>query len=103
MVSFRFNSLAMRSSPQVRILCGHLSDESPQVPRQGRSANRPGFPAPEKPKSLAVPAQERFGLDVHQGTTPKENAAQDHHDQPSRIIGSASPHIPLLEQGELFA
>src|SRR5215471_8785482 len=56
------------------ILCGHLADESAQILGDLRSAHRPGLPAPEEAESLAVPAKEGIGLDVHQGVTPKEHA-----------------------------
>ena len=48
-----------------RILCGHLPDESAQILGDSRSAYRPGFPAPEETESLAVPAEEGIGFDVH--------------------------------------
>src|SRR5262249_61907817 len=47
-------------------------------------------------------ADERIGLDVHQGVTPREQAAQNYHNQPSGIIGPVWLHLPLLEQGELL-
>ena len=49
-----------------------------------------------------MPAEEGIGLDVDQGVTPREHAPQNHHDQPSRIIGSVWLQA-LLEQGELVA
>src|SRR5215470_1610771 len=49
-----------------RILGGHLADESAQIFEDLRSANRSGFPAPEETESLAAPAEERIGLDIHQ-------------------------------------
>ena len=68
-----------------------------------RSANRSGFPAPEETESLAVPTEEGIGLDVHQGVRPREQATQNYHNQPSGIIGAVRLHLPLLEQGKLFA
>ena len=65
-------------------------------------ANRSGFPAPEETESLAVPTGEGIKLDVHQGVAPREQAAQNYHNQPSGIIGAVWLHLPLLEQGELF-
>ncbi len=50
-----------------------------------------------------MPADERIGLDVHQGVTPREHAAQNHHQEPSGIIGPVWPHLALLEQRELFS
>jgi hypothetical protein len=50
-----------------------------------------------------VPTDEGIGLDVHQGVTPREQAAQNYHNQPSGIIGAVWLHLPLLEQSELFA
>ena len=50
-----------------------------------------------------MPTDEGIGLDVHQGVTPREHVAQNHHDQPSGIIGQVWLHLALLEQGELFA
>jgi len=49
-----------------------------------------------------VPTDEGIGLDVHQGVTPREHVAQNHHDQPSGIIGQVWLHLALLEQRELF-
>jgi hypothetical protein len=49
-----------------------------------------------------VPTDERVGLDVHQGVTPGEQAAQNYHNQPSGIIGTVWLELALLEQGELF-
>src|SRR5262249_24017618 len=81
-----------------RILCGHFLNESAQVLGDARSANRSGFPAPEETESLAVPAEEGIGLDVHQGVTPGEQATQNYHNQPSGIIGAVWLHLPLLKQ-----
>ena len=50
-----------------------------------------------------MPADERIGFDVHQGVTPREHAAQNHHQEPSGIIGPVWLQLPLLEQGELLA
>src|SRR5215831_6067287 len=71
-----------------RILCGHPPDESGQILGDLRSAHRPGFPAPEETESLAVPAKEGIGLDVHQGVTPTEHAPQNDHNQPCGIVGA---------------
>jgi hypothetical protein len=49
-----------------------------------------------------VPTEERVGLDVHQGVTPREQAAQNYHTQPSGIIGAVWLHLTLLEKGELL-
>jgi hypothetical protein len=102
MFSFRFNSLAMRSSPQVGF-SEAVSRMPPQILGDSRSANRPGFPAPEEPESLAVPVEEGIGLDVHQGGTPREHAAQNHHDQASGVMCPVRFHLALLKQRELFA
>jgi len=85
------------------ILCGHLADESAQILGDLRSAHRPGLPAPEEAESLAVPAKEGIGLDVHQGVTPEEHAPQNDHNQSRGIVGPVWLYLPLLEQGELFA
>jgi hypothetical protein len=50
-----------------------------------------------------VPTDEGIGLNVHQGVTPREQATQNYHNQPSGIISAVWLHLPLLEQGELFA
>ena len=50
-----------------------------------------------------MPADERIGLDVHQGVTPREHAAQNHHKEPGGIIGPVWLDLPLLEQRELFS
>ena len=50
-----------------------------------------------------MPTDERVRLDVHQGVTPREQAAENYHNQPSGIIGTVWFHLPLLEQNELFA
>ena len=49
-----------------------------------------------------MPTDEGIGLDVHQGVTPGEQAAQNYHNQPSGIISALWLHLALLEQGELF-
>jgi hypothetical protein len=54
-------------------------------------------------ESFPVPADERIGFDVHQGGTPREHAAQNHHKESSGIIGPVWLHLPLLEQRELFS
>ena len=56
------------------ILCGYLLNESAQVLGDARSANWPGFPAPEETESLAVPAVEGIRLEVDQGAPPREHA-----------------------------
>jgi hypothetical protein len=50
-----------------------------------------------------VPADERIGLDVHQGVTPREHATQNHHKEPSGIIGPVWLDLALLEKRELFS
>ena len=50
-----------------------------------------------------MPTDERIWLDVHQGVTPREHAAQNYHNQPSGIIGPVWLYLPLVEQGELFS
>jgi len=62
-----------------------------------------GRPAPEETESLAVPAEEGAGLEVHQGATPREHAAQNDHNQPRRIVGAVWLDVALLEAGELLA
>jgi hypothetical protein len=57
----------------------------------------------QKTESLAVPAEEGIGFDVHQGITPREHAPQNDHSQPRRIVGAVWLDLALLEQGELFA
>src|SRR5215469_1826998 len=86
-----------------RILCGHLPDESAQILGDLRSANGPRFPAPEETESLAVPAKEGIGFDVHQGVTPREHAPQNDHNEPRGIVGTVWLDFALLEQGELLA
>ena len=86
-----------------RVFRGHLSDESPQVFGYSRSANRPRFPAPQQTESFPVPADEPIGFDVHQGVTPREHAAQNHHQEPSGIIGPVWLQLPFLEQRELLS
>jgi hypothetical protein len=49
-----------------------------------------------------VPTEERVGLDVHQGVTPREQAAQNYHTQASGIIGAVWLHLTLLEKGEVL-
>ena len=50
-----------------------------------------------------MPADKRIGLDVHQGVTPREHAAQNHHKEPGGIIGPVWLDLALLEQRELFS
>src|SRR5215471_10696080 len=103
MLSLSFSSLAMRSSPQVGFSAAISRTSRRKSFGQARSANRPGFPAPEETESLAVPAEEGIGLDVHQGVTPREHAAQYHHHQSRGIMRPAWLHLPLLKQREPFS
>jgi hypothetical protein len=96
MVSFSFHSLAMRSSPQVGFSAA-IFRISFYRSLGSRSARRPGFPAPKEAESLAVPAEEGIGLGVHQGVTPPEKAPQNHHSQPSGIIGAVWLHLPGVQ------
>ena len=50
-----------------------------------------------------MPADERIGLDIHQGVPPLEHAAQNHHNQSRGIIGPVWLQLPFLEQHELFS
>ena len=75
MVTFTFNSLAMRSSPQV----GFSAAISPMSLRRslcirGLPTGR-DFQRHNRRNPYPVPADERIGLDVHQGVTPREHAA----------------------------
>jgi hypothetical protein len=103
MLSLSFNSYGNAFLSPGGILGGHLPDEFAQVFGDSRSAYRPGFPAPEQTESLAVPAEEGIGLDVHQGVTPREHTAQYHHHQSCGIVHSVWLHLALLEESELFA
>jgi hypothetical protein len=47
--------------------------------------------------------EEGIGLDVHQGGTPREHAAQNHHGQASGVMCPMRFHLALLKQRELFA
>jgi hypothetical protein len=49
-----------------------------------------------------VPTEERVGLDVHQGVTPREQAAPNYHTQASGILGAVWLHLTILEKGELL-
>src|SRR5262249_1414754 len=102
MVSFSFNSLAMRSSPQVGFSAA-ISRMSLRRSLGIRGLPTGRDPAPEETESLAVPAEEGIGLDVHQGATPREHAGENHHDQSSGVMGPVWFQLPLLKQGELFA
>src|SRR5215469_13074616 len=75
------------------ILRSHLMNESPKVFGYSRSPDRPRFPAPEETESLAVPTDEGIGLNVHQGVTPREQATQNYHHQPSGIISAVWFHL----------
>ena len=48
-------------------------------------------------------ADEGIGLDVHQGATPREHAAQSHHKQSSGVKGPVWLHLAFLKQRQLFA
>jgi hypothetical protein len=50
-----------------------------------------------------VPAEEGIGLDIDQGVTPREHAAQNHHNQSRGIMGPGCFQLALLKQRELFA
>ena len=43
------------------------------------------------------------GWTFTKSVTPGEHAPQNYHNQPSGIIGAVWLHLPLLEQGKLFA
>ena len=59
-------------SDQVCILPRHPPDQSAGLPRHRWSAwlSPPRPPCPEKPESLAVPADDGFGSDDYQGVAP---------------------------------
>jgi hypothetical protein len=46
---------------------------------------------------------ERIRLNVDEGVTPREHAAQYHHHQSCGIMRPACLHLPLLKQRELFS
>jgi len=55
-----------------RVALGHLDDQFLQVSRKTRPTPRSRLPTPKKLKTLAMPAQEGFGLDVDQSVSPGE-------------------------------
>jgi hypothetical protein len=87
MRSFSFNSLTIRSSPQVafptaisRISCRR------SLGRRG-SSRWPGFPSPKQAKSLPVPTDERIRFYLPQSIAPSEHPAQNCHHPARGIIG----------------
>src|SRR5262249_9048520 len=60
------------------ILAGHAPEERDRVRRDARRpAARSRAPVPEEPEALAVPAEERLGLDDQQRLAPRPNAARE--------------------------
>jgi hypothetical protein len=101
MPSFSFNSLAMLLAPG-RILSGHLSDQLTELLGQARSSRGLGLPAPEQPKSFALPSDQRIRLHIHQRIPPLEHSAQGGHHPPGGIVGPSCFTLPLLEQRQLL-
>ena len=79
------------------------SDQCTDLRRQWRATGWFGFPAPEQPESLSVPADQSFRLDHHQSVPPVEEPAQGRHQPTGRIVEALRFDFPLLKQGELFA
>ena len=85
------------------VICRHLAERRLEVPGQARSARRLGLPTPKEAESLAVPTQERVGLDIQQRVAPREPLTQGRHHPAGGLVGPPRPDLPLLEQGQLLS
>jgi len=93
----------LSNSPR-RVVGGHPSDQGDRLGREGRAMRRgrsPGFPPPVPAKQLAVPAQERVGLDDQYGLTPSADTAGQEHQQCSVDGAEAGPLDAAAQDGEL--
>ena len=93
----------MRSSPQPGFSRRHAANQDSEILRQGWPSDRPGLPAPEQPKSLALPSDQSIRFDVDQGVTPGKEPAERGHEPAGGIIRAPRSHLALLVQGELLA
>src|SRR5262252_1070213 len=86
-----------------RVVRSHLSDQLPEVLGQARPSRWFGLPAPEQPKSFALPSDERIRLYIHQRIAPREHSAQGGHYPSGGVVGPSWFDLPLLEQCQLLA
>lgn len=84
------------------ILTHHAHDQFPNGRWHGWSS-RTGLPAPEQPETLAVPRNQGFGLDDHQGIFPVTESGP-YHQTHSSVIGQRLRSDRVLSvEGQLFA
>ena len=86
-----------------RVLSGHLADQGLEIFRQTRPSCRTGLPPPEKTEPLAVPSDQRLGLDHNQSVAPVQPPAHETHQPPGGILGPVRFGLALLIQGKLLA
>src|SRR5262249_35082165 len=84
-----------------RVVMSYLADEHLQLRRNwGSSGLR--LPAPEKPKSLVMPANKSVWLHHGQRLTPVEPTAQPDQSEAGGVGSTARFDLALLIKGKLF-
>jgi hypothetical protein len=86
-----------------RVVSGHLADQRLEILRQTRRSCRTGLPPPEQTEPLAMPSDQRLGLNHNQSVAPVEPPAHEAHQPTSGIVGPARFSLALLKQGKLLA
>ena len=81
------------------VVTDHFSNELPKVIRQGRAAGS-GFPLPEEPERLAVPADQSRRFDDHQGGPPLEESGPEDQSHTSGVGEPARSNLMLLIKGK---
>jgi hypothetical protein len=84
-----------------QVVVGHLPDERLEVRREPRSSDV-GFPPPEEPEPLPMPADERRRLDSGQGWPPIAPASEPDERETRGIGGTSGFDITFLIQCQLF-
>ena len=92
------------------VLAGRALDQLADLHRGPRSAApvRARLPAPVEPEALAVPADDRFGLDDHQARAPvRPEAGQPHPEDPVTLAQLGAVHrtpkdTELVPEGQIL-
>ncbi len=85
-----------------RIATRHSRNQALQIRREAGPSGS-GLPAPEEPDGLAVPAEERRGLDERERLAPGKAPGQQDQREPHGIRGASGLHLSLPVQRQLFA
>src|SRR5262245_10627496 len=80
----------------------HVSDQSPYVDRQPRSATWTRFPPPQQLKAFAMPANQRIWLHDREHLTPIDQPPQTDERDPRRIVGATWLYLALHVKASCF-